>query len=52
MVVAATSYLHNVTLNQDRIMQTRMYPFGAPARAHFVFVKLARLPIELEITGG
>ena len=51
MVVAAASYLHNVTLDEDRILQTRMYSLGAASRAYFIFVKLARLKIELEITG-
>src|SRR5678815_4340555 len=50
MVVATASDLHNIALDQYRILHRRMYSLCPPASAYFVFVKLACLAIELEIT--
>src|ERR1044071_9516525 len=49
VIVAATGDLHNVTLDQDRVLQTRMYSLRPATLAYFVCVKLACLAIESQV---
>ena len=51
VVVATARDLHDVALDQDRILRRRVDSLRPATLTYFVFMKLARLAIELKITG-